>query len=772
MLASASKRLIEKLSLQNAALLRQNKAFQLSIKKAEKESEKLNLIFNFSSSCCLVLDDDAKIVSLNKSASLFLTQTNNDLIDSSFSQFIVQEQLPDFNNFLLKAKQNSGNHTRDFELITNQKKHFFVNLSGLFLQNEQQYVLTVSDRTAKELEKKKLLKNDAVFYEMQRIGNIGIFQFDLTTYSFELSERVRLLFGFKKALSYSIGQWLEIVHPEDKKMLEIYTAECIKTHIPFNKEYRIISKENGEVRWMSGWGEFIFDAEKGKDVMFGLIQDITTSKLAIEQIQSAEIRSHQIFESAKEGILILDAITGQITDANPFLIELIGFDYQELVGKELWEIGVFKNIATSKEAFIELQNKEYIRFEDMPLETKAGNSIAVEFVSNVYMVEQKKVIMCHIRDISDRKKRDEALKISSQLYFAMFEKNQAVQLLIDPLDGKIIDANSAAARFYGYSLAQFKLMNLSDISTFSTEQVLEELSKFGLSGQSYFQFVHKLASGETCDIEIYTSLLLIGQKQLLISTINDITKRKLEEKRIKQLNKQLKKVNLLKSQFISTVSHEFRTPLAGILSSVQLLKIYSDSWDRKKKEKMYKQIFDAVQQTKSLLDDVSLIDEAQNSRSFFRPAYIALIPLINEIIEENLAISETNHHVLLKNNLISERFFMDSTMIRHILNNILSNAIKYSSENKTISLDVDEINNTEIKITLADQGIGIPEHEIEYLLEPFYRASNIGSVKGSGFGMSIVKRFVELHKGKINIESIINQGTTVTIILPFLKKIV
>jgi PAS domain S-box-containing protein len=767
-----NKRVIEELRFQKTALIEQINTLHALKDKAEKESEHLRLFFDFSSSCCLVLDVDAKIVSLNKSASLLLTGTNNDLIDSSFSQFIVQEQLPDFNGFLLKAKQNSGNHTCDFELITDQKKYFFINVSGSFLQNKQQYILTVNDRTVIELAKKKSLKNDAIFYEMQRIGNIGIFQFDLTTHSFELSERVRLLFGFKRALTYSIGQWLDIIHPEDKKMMEIYSAECIKMFFPFNKEYRIISKKNGEVRWISAWGEITFDEEIGKDIMFGVIQDITTSKLVIEKIQSAEIRSHQIFESAKEGILILDAITGQITDANPFLIELIGFDYQELVGKELWEIGVFKNIATSKEAFIELQNKEYIRFEDMPLETKAGNSIAVEFVSNVYIVEQKKVIMCHIRDISDRKKIDEALKVSSQLYLAMFEKNQAVLLLIDPADGKIIDANSAAAEFYGYSLKQLKSMNIYDISTFPEGQATRELGNFGLDGQSYFQFVHKLASGDNCDVEIYTSPLFINGQTMLISTINNITKRIKEEERLKLLNKRIKEVSVLKSQFISTVSHEFRTPLAGILSSVQLLKIYSDSWDREKKEKMYKQIFDAVQHTKALLDDVSLIDEAQNSRSFFRPTYIALIPLINEIIEENLVISETNHQVLLKNNLNRERFFMDPIMIRHILNNLLSNAIKYSSEDKTINLDVDEINNTKIKITLIDQGIGIPENEIEYLLEPFYRASNIDSVKGSGFGMSIVKRFVELHTGTINIESIVNQGTKITIILPFLKEIV
>jgi PAS domain S-box-containing protein len=767
MTETISKEIIEALNFQNTRLITENMALQFSKEKAEREIEQLKLMYNFSSSCCLVLDVDAKIVTLNKSASFFLTETNNDLIDCSFRQFIVQEQLLDFNGFLRKVKQNSGNHTCNFELITNQKKHFFVNVSGLFLQNEQQYVLTILDRTVKELEKKKFLANDFILSEIQRIGNIGSFQIDLNTQLIELSERVQLVFGLNKAINYSIEQWLDIVHPEDRKMMELYSTECMEALQPFRKEYRIIRKSDNQIRWVEGWGEIILDEETYRHMLIGVIQDITDRKLSSEKIRSAETRSHQIFESSKEGILILDAITGQITDANPFLIEMIGFNYQELVGKELWEIGVFKNIATSKEAFIELQNKEYIRFEDMPLETKAGNSIPVEFVSNVYMVGQKKVILCHIRDISDRKKTDEALMVSSQLYFAMFEKNQAVLLLIDPADGKIVDANTAAAQFYGYSLKQFKSMNLSDISTFPEQKVISEIGKFGLDGQSHFQFVHKLASGENCDVEIYTSPIFINGQKLLISTINNITKRIKEEERLMLLTKGFKEISVLKSQFISTVSHEFRTPLAGILSSVQLLKIYGNSWDKEKKEKMYKQIFDAVQHTKALLDDVALIDEEQNSKSFFRPSEIKLLPLINEIIDENLAVSGNKHKIILENNLVNDLYFMDPIMIHHILTNILSNAIKYSPENEKIKISVDLINAQEIKIEVQDKGIGIPAEEIKFLSQAFFRASNTGDVKGTGFGMAIVKRFVSLHKGQLFIESVLNKGTIITVVLPY-----
>ncbi|MDI6033539.1 PAS domain S-box protein [Flavobacterium sp. LB2P84] len=769
MVESKPQNLIEELKARNIELTIQNQELQLAKDKAEIAAQKLNLLCDLSLVGYFIIDCRGKIVKFNNSGLALLGKTGDDLLNFTFSQFITKKNLPNFNTFLLKVKETNVENFCVTELIINQEKQVLVHLTARFLEKEQEYLITALDRTEKKLLKNILPKKESIFKEIQRIGNIGSFQFNISTNFLEFSQELRFIFGFHDSIPLNIIEtWLDIIHPQDREMMELYLQECILNQNLFRKEYRIIRKNDGEIRWVDGWGEIIFDDEANELSMIGVIQDITVRKLAVEKVQNAETRSHRIFESSKEGILILDAITGQITDANPFLIELIGFNYDELVGKELWEIGVFKNIAASKEAFIELQNKEYIRFEDMPLETKAGYSIDVEFVSNVYTVDENKVILCHIRDISDRKKVDLALKERSQLYFAMFEKNQTPQLLIDPMSGNIIDVNSAAAQFYGYSLQEFKRMTLSDISTFPSEQILEEMKKFTITGPSYFQFIHKLASGKTCDIEMYTSPLSINGQALLISTINDISKRKLEEERLVQLNNKLKEVNVLKSQFISTVSHEFRTPLAGILSSVQLLQIYNDTLGKEKKEKLFKQIFDAVQHTTALLDDVSLIDEEQTSISFFRPANIQLLPLINEIIEENISISETNQKVILKSNLDIKNYYMDSIMIRHIFNNIISNAIKYSSKN--ITIDLNEIDNKKIEFIIKDQGIGIPDEEIKYLVDPFYRASNRGTVQGTGFGLSIVKRFVDLHKGQMLIESVVNKGTTVIITLPYLQK--
>jgi PAS domain S-box-containing protein len=120
---------------------------------------------------------------------------------------------------------------------------------------------------------------------------------------------------------------------------------------------------------------------------------------------SSEMRYRRLFETAKDSILLLDADTGQIVDANPFLQELLGYSFTELLGKTLWEIGPFKDISASQSAFRLLQNQEYVRYENLPLETRDGQRRQVEFVSNVYLVDGRRVIQCNIRDITARKKR-------------------------------------------------------------------------------------------------------------------------------------------------------------------------------------------------------------------------------------------------------------------------------------------------------------------------------------------------------------------------------
>ena len=146
----------------------------------------------------------------------------------------------------------------------------------------------------------------------------------------------------------------------------------------------------------------------------GAIRDITVRKRAEEGLQASEIRYRRLFEAAQDGILILDFATGQVVDVNPFLTNLLGYSHAELVGKDLWEIGPVKDISASRLSFADLQTKGIIRYDDLPLETKDGRRIAVEFVSNVYSVGDTRVIQCNICDITRRKRAEEALRRSEE----------------------------------------------------------------------------------------------------------------------------------------------------------------------------------------------------------------------------------------------------------------------------------------------------------------------------------------------------------------------
>jgi len=155
----------------------------------------------------------------------------------------------------------------------------------------------------------------------------------------------------------------------------------------------------------------VYRDKTGKVIgVFAAARDIAERKQAEEALQISETRYRRLFEAAQDGILLLDAETGQITEANPFIVDLLGYSREELLGKKTWEIGAFKDIQASKFAFGELQSKEYIRYENLPVQTKDGRSIAVEFVSNVYLVSTKRVIQCNIRDITERKRVEEELR--------------------------------------------------------------------------------------------------------------------------------------------------------------------------------------------------------------------------------------------------------------------------------------------------------------------------------------------------------------------------
>ncbi len=260
----------------------------------------------------------------------------------------------------------------------------------------------------------------------------------------------------------------------------------------------------------------------------------------ISGLRESEIRYRRLFESARDGILILDADSGAITDANPFIKEILGYSRQDLIGKRLWEIGAFFDVVASKSAFEELKRKEYIRYENLPLQTKEGQLREVEFISNVYLVDLKKVIQCNIRDIAERKRAEEALRESEERYRRLFETAQDGILLLDAESGAITDANPFLIKMLGYTLEDLIGKPLWKVSAFSdqlaSKSAFEELQQKGYI--RYENLPLETKDGRKRHVEFVSNVYLVNGKKVIQCNIRDITKRKwLEEDKQKLMDK-------------------------------------------------------------------------------------------------------------------------------------------------------------------------------------------------------------------------------------------
>jgi signal transduction histidine kinase len=249
-----------------------------------------------------------------------------------------------------------------------------------------------------------------------------------------------------------------------------------------------------------------------------------------------------------------------------------------------------------------------------------------------------------------------------------------------------------------------------------------------------------------------------------MAIVRDITERKQAEAEIRNALEREKELNELKSRFVSIASHEFRTPLATILSSAQLIENYSQKWSDEKKVSHLHRIQNSVRHMTELLNDVLLINKAEVGKLEFNPVPISLSCFCQEIIED-IQLASNDHKIIFEDKSQCKIINADQKLLRHILTNLLSNAIKYSPNKENVYFDLDDRNNN-IIFRVRDEGIGIPEKEQGEIFTSFNRASNVGTISGTGLGLSIIKRSVDLHGGHIELDSKLGVGTTFTIKLP------
>ena len=258
---------------------------------------------------------------------------------------------------------------------------------------------------------------------------------------------------------------------------------------------------------------------------------------------------------------------------------------------------------------------------------------------------------------------------------------------------------------------------------------------------------------------IVTQVMLVTQ---------DITERKKAVEEMSNALEKEKNLNELKSRFVSMASHEFRTPLGTILSSASLISKYNDEDDEDKRNKHVSRIRSAVVNLTGILNDFLSISKLEEGKVNYNPSTVNIREICEEVKEEMQVTAKDGQEIVIQNNGTLETIIIDRQILKNILINLTSNAIKYSPENESVVIQTD-INKSKFTIRVTDHGIGIPKEDQKHLFDTFFRAGNVSNIQGTGLGLNIVKKYVDLLGGTINFISVYEKGTIFTIIVDIEK---
>jgi len=260
-----------------------------------------------------------------------------------------------------------------------------------------------------------------------------------------------------------------------------------------------------------------------------------------------------------------------------------------------------------------------------------------------------------------------------------------------------------------------------------------------------------------------------GKNVSVMGVSRDITDRIMAEKELQSAFQQERELSELRSRLVSTISHEFGTPLTTILSSAELLEHYGYQWKESRKQEHYHRIQDAVKRMDSMLNHLVEIQRMALKKETSNPSQVELIGYLKEIIEEIEIASQSRGRTRFSYNVTNISAHMDRRLLREAIGNLISNALKFSPPVTQVTIEL-VCKEEEISITIRDEGIGIPEKDLPRLYEPFHRGSNAQNVSGKGLGLTIVKNSVELMEGKIQVSSKEGAGTTFILSLPLHQK--
>lgn len=500
------------------------------------------------------------------------------------------------------------------------------------------------------------------------------------------------------------------------------------------------------------------------------------NELAIDELQKSEVRYRRLFEATQDGILILNAVTLQITDVNPFMMDLLGYSRNEFLGKELWEIGLFGDKGASQTAFKALQDTGYLRYEDLPLETRGGKRREVEFVSNVYFEGGQQVIQCNIRDITERRKQE---VLRERL--AAIVKSSDDAIISTDLDSIVTTWNSAAEKMFGHTESEMLGKSQSLIIPQDREGEVIRILNIIKRGETlnHFETERIGKNGKSIDVSVTISPIkdedgnITGASKIA----RDISELKRAVKEIHQLNAkleqrvtdrtaQLQAANKELESFSYSVSHDLRAPLRHINGfSGALLEDYGDKLDDIGKGYLT-QVREASKEMAQLIDDV--LQLARVTRTEMALETINLSVMASSVISAlEKEYPGRNVTVDIKQGLSARG---DRRLLRILLTNLLGNAWKFTlkQENAAITFDQEHIDGETVYF-VCDNGAGFDMAFSDKLFGAFQRLHGTDEFEGTGIGLATVQRIMNRHAGRVWAEGAVDIGATFYFTLPDIK---
>jgi PAS domain S-box-containing protein len=372
---------------------------------------------------------------------------------------------------------------------------------------------------------------------------------------------------------------------------------------------------------------------------------------------------------------------------------------------------------------------------------------------------------------SNRARSEHLLRESEEKFRALFEGTSQAVVLHD--ENGIFDANPSWVQLLGYSRLEDVIgKHPAEISapiqpggeraeTLARKHIANAL----VNGSARFEWIVLRRDGTEIPIEVFLTPIQLGGRQLIQAVCNDITQRKQAEAELLRTLAREKELGQLRSNFVSVVSHEFRTPLGIIQSSAEILEDYLDRLEPTERKEHLQSIRKNTRRMAGLMEETLLIGSFDAGKMEFKPVSLELGTFVRRLVDEVLSATDRRCPIEF---LLAEMPTMvqaDERLLRHIFTNVLTNAVKYSDAGRVVQFEI-VCARADIVCTIRDQGIGIPEADREWLFNAFHRGRNVGDRPGTGLGLVIVKRCVDLHGGQIKVESKLGEGTVVTVRLP------